>query len=209
MNTSEFQPPSASRSDPVPAPVSATSPYLAYIGLGSNLGDRERHLTDSLALLVRHPEVGAAGGSPMYETDPIGYLEQDSFLNQVVAVRTSLEPEALYRLMAETELRLGRTRDIRWGPRTLDMDMLLVWRSEPSDPAAGAWLTFDTDSLTVPHPRMLERAFVLIPLVDLVRRLQPEEAGWLERHLDKLEGKGGVQLWKKIKSLNASEHSES
>jgi 2-amino-4-hydroxy-6-hydroxymethyldihydropteridine diphosphokinase len=178
--------------------------YLAYIGLGSNMGEREQLLVDAIHCLVQHPDIELADESPLYETDPVGYVEQDAFLNQVVAVRTTLPPDRLYRKMAETELLLGRTRDIRWGPRTIDMDLLLLYRLGATDPELGSnnRLLIDTDDLTVPHPRMRERAFVLIPLLDVISRLQPAEAVSFKRHLDKLEGKAGVRLWKKTKSPN-------
>lgn len=177
--------------------------YLAYIGLGSNMGEREQLLVDAMRFLVQQPGIELADESPLYETDPVGYVEQDVFLNQVIAVRTTLPPDRLYRKMAETELLLGRTRDIRWGPRTIDLDLLLLYRVGASEPALGSdMLAIDTEDLTVPHPRMRERAFVLIPLLDVISRLQPAEAVSLERHLDKLEGKAGVRLWKKTKLPN-------
>jgi 2-amino-4-hydroxy-6-hydroxymethyldihydropteridine diphosphokinase len=177
--------------------------YIAYIGLGSNQGEREQFLTDAKQLLEQHPSTTIADESSIYETDPVGYLEQAPFLNQVIAVHTDLPPGQLYREMAGIELRLGRTRDIRWGPRTIDLDLLLLYKWDVSDNKTGYNnLEVLTAELTVPHPRMQERAFVLIPLIDVLRQFQPEEADLLELDLDKLEGKEGVRLWKRTKSPN-------
>lgn len=172
--------------------------YIAYIGLGSNIGERDRHLAEARRLLLQQADTDLAGESPLYETEPVGYVDQAAFLNQVLAVRTALPPHELHRRMAAIELQLGRTRDIRWGPRTLDLDLLLVYPA-----AGGARLELEAPELTVPHPRMRERAFVLIPLLDVMTRLQPDEAVSYERHLDTLEGKAGVRPWKKTKSPNA------
>lgn len=166
-----------------------SSSYIAYIGLGSNLGDREAYLRLAVEGLQADPEVEVIRCSDLYETDPVGYVDQDSFLNMAVAVRTARPPHALYRLMADIERRLGRTRDIRWGPRTLDLDLLWIGQE------------LDTPELTVPHPRMWERAFVLIPLLEVIG--DPMEAESIARHLEKLQGKEGVRRWKKISWLNA------
>lgn len=168
------------------------------------MGNRDQWLTDAVRTLVQHPDIELAGESPLYETDPVGYVDQDAFLNQVIAVRTILPPDQLYKVMAGIEISLGRTRNIRYGPRTIDLDLLLLYRVSPSVPARDSEeLTLDTAELTVPHPRMREREFVLIPLLDVIRRLQPAEVVSLEGHLDKLEGKAGVRLWRKTKSPNA------
>ena len=129
----------------------------AYVGLGSNLGDRSAALTRALELLGERPGVEVAAVSSFRETDPVGYLEQPRFLNAAVAVETSLEPQELLAALLEIERELGRTRDgPRFGPRTIDLDLLLL-----------EGVTVDEPGLTVPHPRLHERAFALAPLADL------------------------------------------
>ena len=139
----------------------------AYVALGSNLGDRARYLYDGVRLLV--DATGArARLSPLYETDPVDYLDQPRFLNGVVELAGALPPplELLDACLA-IEARLGRERAVAQGPRTLDLDLLLYG----DERAAGA-------RLTLPHPRMHLRRFVLAPLADLAPGLVPP--GWHE-----------------------------
>lgn len=128
----------------------------AYLGLGSNLGDRRACLAAAARQLAAAPAVRGLRLSPIYETDPVGLEDQPPFLNAVAALETTLWPRELLELAARIEERLGRVRSVRWGPRTIDVDILLV----------GDLRVTEAD-LTVPHPRMLERAFVLRPLADL------------------------------------------
>lgn len=158
----------------------------AYIGLGSNIGDRERYLQEAVRLLQEHPEVRVMGKSGLYETDPVGFVEQDPFLNTVVQVNTTLSAECLLELMQQAEQALGRKREIRWGPRTIDLDLLLFGD-----------LAQDRPDLILPHPRMLERAFVLVPLIEVMKPHEPEKAAELTRQLERVEGKEGVRLWTK------------
>jgi 2-amino-4-hydroxy-6-hydroxymethyldihydropteridine diphosphokinase len=123
----------------------------AFLGLGSNLGDRRALLEAAVAAL---PDVVAV--SPLYETDPVGGPDQGAFLNLVVELDTDRTPRELLALCAEREEAAARVREVRWGPRTLDVDVLWV---------DGA--TVDEPDLVVPHPRMRERRFVLAPLRDL------------------------------------------
>jgi 2-amino-4-hydroxy-6-hydroxymethyldihydropteridine diphosphokinase len=123
----------------------------AFLGLGSNLGDRWALLEAAVAAL---PDVVAV--SPLYETDPVGGPDQGAFLNLVVELDTDRTPRELLALCAEREEAAARVREVRWGPRTLDVDVLWV---------DGA--TVDEPDLVVPHPRMRERRFVLAPLRDL------------------------------------------
>ena len=126
----------------------------AYLGLGSNLGDREENLRKALSLLGDVGEIIAL--SSVYETEPWGYAEQPSFLNMVCGFRTSLSPPELLALAQEVERKLGRVRTIRYGPRTMDVDILLYGD-----------LVLDTPDLQIPHPRIPERAFVLAPLAEI------------------------------------------
>lgn len=158
----------------------------AYIALGANLGDREDTLMEAISLLQLHPDISVLRCSNLYETDPVGYLDQPNFVNMAVALRTTLSPSELLLFMLESERRLGRERTIRWGPRTVDLDLL--------------WMDgkiIDTPLLVLPHPRMLERAFVLVPLADIVRK---EDSSGLfatiQHALDLIDGKDGVRLWK-------------
>jgi 2-amino-4-hydroxy-6-hydroxymethyldihydropteridine diphosphokinase len=125
----------------------------AVIGLGSNLGDRESHLTQAISALRDHGEVMAT--SSFYETAPVGGPDQGPYLNAVVAIETSLTARALLAECLRIEAAHGRKRGERWGPRTLDLDILLFGVD-----------TIDEDGLKVPHPRLRERRFVLEPLLE-------------------------------------------
>lgn len=133
---------------------------IAYIGLGSNLGDKEANLKKALELLDASPEVQVKKVASLYRTAPVGFTEQDWFLNTVVGVETSLSPHELLSLLLDIEERLGRVRTIRWGPRTVDLDLLLFGREEVNTP-----------DLMIPHLRMSERAFVMVPLAELAPKL--------------------------------------
>ncbi|HET6850045.1 MAG TPA: 2-amino-4-hydroxy-6-hydroxymethyldihydropteridine diphosphokinase [Gaiellales bacterium] len=126
----------------------------AYVGLGSNLGDSLGVLRGATARLAGLGAVLAV--SPVYETDPVGYEDQPAFLNAVVRLDTTLEPEALLDGLLAIEAEFHRERTVRWGPRTLDLDLL--WYEG---------VTRTDQRLTLPHPRAHERAFVLRPLADL------------------------------------------
>ncbi|HVM04111.1 MAG TPA: 2-amino-4-hydroxy-6-hydroxymethyldihydropteridine diphosphokinase [Acidimicrobiales bacterium] len=131
----------------------------AFVALGSNLGDRREHLRRAVAGL---PGVVAVSG--VYETDPVGGPEdQPPYLNVVVELDTDLRPRDLLEVGRRLEAEAGRSRAERWGPRTLDVDVLFVGD-----------LVVDKPDLQVPHPRMWERAFVLVPLADLAPDLVPE-----------------------------------
>ena len=128
---------------------------LAYVGLGANLGDREAAIRRAAAL------IGATRLSSLFETEPWGYEEQPSFLNAVAELETELEPRALLNTLHDVERRLGRERaGPRWGPRTIDLDLLLYGDR-----------VIDEPGLTVPHPRLHEREFALAPLAELAPEL--------------------------------------
>jgi 2-amino-4-hydroxy-6-hydroxymethyldihydropteridine diphosphokinase len=132
----------------------------AFLGLGSNLGDREELLRTAVDRLVA---VGLVATSPSYETDPVGGPEQGAFLNAVAELDTDLSPRQLLAVCGRLEQAAQRVRVERWGPRTLDVDVLWVDGVEVDDP-----------DLVVPHPRMWERRFVLAPLRDLAPDLVTE-----------------------------------
>jgi len=129
---------------------------VAYVGLGSNLGDRRANLRAALRLLSRHGRVSIAAVSGFYETEPVGGPPQPDFLNAVAALETNLTPPALLRVLQGVESRLGRRRTVRWGPRSIDLDLLLYEERVVEAPG-----------LSVPHPRMHERLFVLEPLCEI------------------------------------------
>jgi 2-amino-4-hydroxy-6-hydroxymethyldihydropteridine diphosphokinase len=139
----------------------------AYLALGSNLGDRAAHLQSAVDGLGAADGVRVVSVSRVYETDPIGGPEQDAYLNAVVAVDTALTPEELLALAHVLERNAERVRAERWGPRTLDVDVLLYDE-----------VTIDTHHLTIPHPRMWERGFVLAPLRDVAPELVDAHASW-------------------------------
>jgi 2-amino-4-hydroxy-6-hydroxymethyldihydropteridine diphosphokinase len=128
----------------------------AYLGLGSNLGDRRAHLEGAVQGLAAAPEVILVAVSPVYETTPVGGPPQGDYLNAVVALDTDLDARGLLGLAQELERRAHRVRGERFGPRTLDVDVLLVGDERVDEP-----------DLQVPHPRLAERGFVLAPLADL------------------------------------------
>jgi 2-amino-4-hydroxy-6-hydroxymethyldihydropteridine diphosphokinase len=130
-----------------------------YLSLGSNLGDRESHLRAALERLP--PDVLVRRASPLYETAPVEFTAQPSFLNQVIEAETALSPAELLSRTAVIERDLGRTREIPKGPRTLDIDILLYDKD-----------IIQTATLQIPHPRMTERRFVLAPLADLAPELR-------------------------------------
>jgi len=127
-----------------------------FLGLGSNVGDRLGNLRSAVELLSAEPAVRVIMSSRIWETDPVGGPPQPDYLNAVVEVETDLDPLDLLAACHRVEAVLGRTRDIRWGPRTIDVDILLL-----------DGLAVDEPALTVPHARLLERAFVLLPLLEL------------------------------------------
>jgi 2-amino-4-hydroxy-6-hydroxymethyldihydropteridine diphosphokinase len=128
----------------------------AYLGIGSNLGDRLAYLQLAVDELAASERVTVVAVSPVYETAPVGGPEQADYLNAVVAVDTTLAPHELLRVAQAIETEAERVRSVRWGPRTLDVDVLLVGDARVDDA-----------DLVVPHPRMTERSFVLVPLADL------------------------------------------
>ncbi len=129
---------------------------MIYIGIGANLGDREKTLQEATDILNAKPEIAVVAASAVYETDPIGVVDQPYFLNAVLQVHTSLSARSLLNCLLAIERKFGRVRQTRWGPRTLDLDILFYGDNVINQPG-----------LQVPHPHLQERAFVLIPLCDL------------------------------------------
>lgn len=129
----------------------------AYIGIGSNLGQKEKNITLSLSSLKRLPGTEVLSVSSVYETEPWGYKDQDNFYNACALLKTSLSPNALLGALLGIEAALGRERPFKNSPRVIDLD-LLIYEGEK----------ISTPELSVPHPRIKERAFVLEPLSDII-----------------------------------------
>jgi len=128
--------------------------HTVYLALGTNLGDRSANLQAAITSLA--PGVGVVQESPIYETPPWGYEDQPAFLNMVLRAETELSPQELLSHLKKLETELGRRQSFRWGPRLIDLDILFY-----DD------LVLDTPPLVIPHPRLHERAFVLVPLADI------------------------------------------
>jgi len=135
--------------------------HNVFLSLGSNIGDRQLHLEEATRLLNETKGLSIVKKSSFYETDPVGYTDQDTFLNCVIEVATDLEPYEVLSHCMRVEQELKRKRIIRWGPRTIDVDVLLYDDVVMTD-----------EKLTIPHPRMHERAFVLIPLYELAQNIK-------------------------------------
>jgi 2-amino-4-hydroxy-6-hydroxymethyldihydropteridine diphosphokinase len=128
----------------------------AALGLGSNLGDRRAHLENAIATIAAAPGVTVVGISPFFETVAVGGPDQPNYLNAVVVIDTSITPDALLALAQRCEADAHRVRHERWGSRTLDVDVLAYGELSSDDP-----------ELTLPHPRAIERAFVMVPWVSV------------------------------------------
>lgn len=158
-----------------------SEPVTVYLGLGSNLGQRGENLGRALALLCEQVRVEAV--SSVYETEPVGYREQPLFLNLVCRTRTSLTPEELLRLVKDIEARLGRVPSFVDAPRPIDIDILFYGDTNVK-----------TDNLTIPHFRLQDRAFVLIPLAELAPDLvHPVLGKTIAQLLGRVQGQEGVR----------------
>lgn len=131
------------------------------IGLGSNIGDRTQNLKTAVQAIDKHPNIKVLRASKLYESEPIGGPAQSDYLNATILVETSLQPVALLEFLQAQERAAGRVRDVVWGPRTLDLDIVDIEGYSSSNP-----------DLTIPHPRVSDREFVLRPLVDI-------DAAWI------------------------------
>lgn len=141
------------------------TPIVAIVGLGSNLGDRRATLRSAVAALAADGRCRVLARSALHETAPLGPAVH-AFLNGAVAVETTLDAAALLRHLLAVEAAHGRERRERWGPRTLDLDLLVAWTAD------GAVVEHHEDGLTLPHPRITERDFVLRPLMEVLAGLR-------------------------------------
>ncbi|WP_027415794.1 2-amino-4-hydroxy-6-hydroxymethyldihydropteridine diphosphokinase [Aneurinibacillus terranovensis] len=159
-----------------------------FLGLGSNIGDREFHLVEAVRKL-QETGIVVKRSSTIYETEPVGYVEQAPFLNVAIEVETVLSPMQLLEQTQRIEKELGRTRDIRWGPRTLDIDILLYGQEKVKE-----------SCLQIPHPRMGERAFVIVPLAEIAPDfpIPLSTQTTAAEMLFEIEGVSGVKPWKEL-----------
>ena len=160
---------------------------VAYIGMGTNLGDREHYLKEAVKELASHPANQVVAASSIYETEPWGFIDQGKFLNMVVCLQTQLTAQDLLEYCMQVEKQLGRKREIRWGPRTIDLDILLYNQEN-----------IVTENLIIPHPRIMERAFVAIPLVEIDKDITlPNMNKPVREVMDDIPDKKGVRIWKR------------
>lgn len=155
---------------------------VAYLGLGSNIGDKFNYLNQCIEKINRNFKIEVTKRSSFYETIPIGYEKQEKFINLCVEIKTTLSPMKLLNELQKIEFELHRERIIRWGPRTIDIDILLYDN-----------IVIEGTILMIPHSRMLQRQFVLIPLKEINDKLiiNGHEINY---YLDKLEDQGVKKL---------------
>jgi 2-amino-4-hydroxy-6-hydroxymethyldihydropteridine diphosphokinase len=152
--------------------------HKAFLSLGSNIGDKVDYLDKAVEILKNNKDIHNLKVSSYYATDPVGYTEQDMFVNIAVVLETTLAPEALLDVCQNIETDLDRVRVIRWGPRTIDVDIILY-----------DTLEMDEERLTIPHPRMYERGFVLIPIQELSPELVINQKP-IQAYIDQLPPSG-------------------
>jgi len=158
---------------------------IACVGLGSNLGNRQAQIRGALNLLQRDRKVHILRRSSLYETDPVGIIDQPLFLNSVVQIFTEYTPRDLLALLQAIERRLDRRKTLRWGPRRIDLDLLLYDDQVIQEP-----------DLIVPHPELAKRAFVLVPLVEIGPHIvHPLLGKTVAELLEKIDHREGIRLY--------------
>ncbi len=162
--------------------MSSSAPV--FLALGTNLGEREVNLAQALEELSSLTIISKV--SSIYETPPWGVTDQPAFLNQVLAAETSLSPLELLKAVKDIEARMGRVASVRYGPRLIDIDILLYGDT-----------VLDTPALTLPHPRMSERAFVLVPLLEIAPDLALPGSGELLTDLLAGLDQSGIHKWER------------
>ncbi len=155
---------------------------VSFLSIGSNLGDRLAHLSSAVEALAENPAIQVLKVSSVYQTKPVGGPQQDDYLNAVVKIETALSPTQLLAATQSIENAQQRVRDVRWGPRTLDIDVLTYGNLVKTD-----------ETLTLPHPRISERAFVLIPWYQIEPTFSIPKLGKLETLFEQIS-KADVQL---------------
>ena len=154
----------------------------AYLGFGANLGERQANINKAFVELVRSGACRLTRISSMYETDPVGITEQPAFLNAVAEIETGLEPLELLRAIRTVERKIGREKTFKWGPRIIDIDILLYGDQCVTE-----------ESLEVPHPEMHRRAFVLTPLAEIAPTARHPKLGLTAREMSADIGGEGVR----------------
>lgn len=149
----------------------------AFLGLGSNLGDRAGNIKEALRRLSEIPGIKVEKVSSLYETEPMGLLEQPNFINAVAKIKTNLSPTDLLAAVLKIEHGIGRVRTVRWGPRIIDIDILMYNN-----------VSINTPELIIPHPRMQERAFVMIPLYEIAPDLRLQDGRGIREAVESLRG---------------------
>lgn len=157
-----------------------------YIALGSNVGCKRDNMAQAVQLIADLPATQVVKSSSLYETEPWGKTDQDEFLNQVIEIETALQPGKLLQELQNIEIKMGRQRKEKWGPRLIDLDILLYGNEVIDDP-----------QLTIPHPYLRERLFVLVPLAEIGAELQfPDDGATIEEVLSRVlvrEGTRGIE----------------
>jgi 2-amino-4-hydroxy-6-hydroxymethyldihydropteridine diphosphokinase len=169
-------------------------PERVFIGIGANLNDPEAGVRRAMRALGQIPDTRLVASSSLYRTVPVGYLDQPDFVNAVAELETLLQPSELLVQLLSIENDFGRKRSTKNAPRTLDLDMLLYGKRE-----------ITSEGLTLPHPRMAERAFVLVPLAEIAPAVSIGRQGTVSQILDAV-GSGGVRRIGKAGKLACSGH---
>ena len=168
-------------------------PAITYLCLGGNLGDRLAALTGALTLLDAHDGMRMVSCSSIYETEPWAVADQPNFLNLVAGFETTLSPVDLLAVCKDVETHIGRTESYRWGPRLIDVDILLY---------GDEVVSISDPDLQIPHIRMTERAFALVPLAEIASGTEVTQGGKTVQTLkDEVDGKDGVIRWGSAPSL--------
>ncbi len=159
----------------------------AYIGLGSNIGDRESNLIRARFMIAGLEGVVITRESSLYQTAPWGKTDQEDFINQVIELDSYLSPLELLHRLQEIEIKLGRQREVHWGPRKIDLDILLYGRE-----------SIDLKELQVPHPFLMQRLFVLVPLAEIDSELVFPDGSKIEEVLARLTKSADVSDLQKL-----------
>ena len=160
---------------------------VVYLSIGTNMGEREQNLKLAVKLLTETDGITVEAVSSIYETAPVGFIDQASFLNIAVRLKTKLSSAEMLNVCQGVEQELGRVREYRWGPRIIDLDILLYNHEN-----------IETESLIVPHERMFERAFVLVPLIEISEQATEQLRSAHEALATMDIQKEGVVQWKKV-----------
>jgi len=156
----------------------------AYLGLGANLGNRQQTIKQALRELAAQPTIKVDAVSSLYQTAPVGRTDHPNFLNAAAAIRTILTPMELLAYILQLEQQMGRVRTVRWGPRTIDIDILMYGSEE-----------INQLNLTIPHARLGERAFALVPLAEIAPDLRlPGDRETVREKADRLGQDGNISL---------------